>query len=298
MKIILQKKKLILWLCLIFIIIFIGLMSFVVYAQRQNFINAHKESLQILANEKAAQVNTFLESQKEKLLTIASMDVFIEAVKYPNDPVRIEIAKNRINELKNVIPGISILTNGGIAVIGEFDLPGTDYGQHPYFARKDTKTSFVRYYDPQRKADYYAIIGPIYGSADKSKIIGRMAFDIGLDKINALMKESLENDSNEVYLIDETGLLLSNSKYVGSGDKKGVLIQEVKNDESDACLEDLKKYQKDGVIEKHEEKILSYLNYMGNEVFGAHACIPQIMGCVIAEESAKKVLGIFDVKLY
>jgi len=298
MKIILQKKKLALWFGAAFVIISIGFMVLIFHVQRQNFSSTNKENLQVLANEKALLVKTFLESQKEKLEIIASMNVFKEALLYPNDPAKIEIAKNWINELKNVIPGISLLNSEGIVSIGEIDLPGTDRSQHLYFLAKRQDILFTRYYDPLRKGDYYAIIGPIYDNTDKSKIIGRISFDIELDKISALMTESLSNDTNEVYLIDETGLLLSNSKYIGSGDKKGVLIQEVKNDESEDCLEDLKKYQKDGVIEKHEEKILSYLNYMGNEVFGAHAYIPQIMGCVIAEESVKKVLGIYDVKLY
>ncbi|MCX6795877.1 MAG: cache domain-containing protein, partial [Candidatus Falkowbacteria bacterium] len=150
--------------------------------------------------------------------------------------------------------------------------------------------------DLQRKKDYFGVIGPIYDGTKKNKVIGVIGFDIELEKISALMKGSSEGKTKEVYLIDKTGLLLSRSAYIDKDNKGGVLIQEVKNEESDACLEDLKKYQKDGVIEKHEEKILSYLNYMGNEVFGAHAYVPQIMGCVIAEESTKEVLGIFDVK--
>jgi C4-dicarboxylate-specific signal transduction histidine kinase len=299
MKIILQKKKLILWLCLVFTMVFIGLMSFVVYAQRQNSINGHKESLQILANEKAAQVNTFLESQKENQKILASMNVFKEVALYPNDSVKIAIAKDRIRELKDTIPGIGILSKEGIVIIAENNPVGTDYSMMPMFPVDDkTGITFMRYYDLQRKKDYFGVIGPIYDGTKKNKVIGVIGFDIELEKVSTLMKETVESGTNEVYLIDETGLLLSNSKYVGSGDKKGVLIQEVKNDESDTCLGDLKKYQKDGVIEKHEEKILSYLNYMGNEVFGAHAYVPAIMACIIAEESAKKVLGIFDVKLY
>lgn len=298
MKIILQKKKLALWLCAVFVIIFIEFMVLIFHFQTQNFSNTYKGNLQAVANEKALLVNTFLESQKEKLEIIASMNVFKEALLYPNDPAKIVIATNRINELKSIILGISVLTNEGIAVIGEFDLPGTDYGQHPYFARKDTKTSFERYYDPLRKADYYAIIGPIYGSADRSKIIGRIAFDIELDKISALMKESSEDKTREVYLIDETGLLLSRSKYIGKGNKDGVLIQRVESNGANACLADLKKYQKDGAIKEHKDEISQYINYMGDEVFGAIAHAPSIMGCVIAEGSAKKVLGIYDVKLY
>jgi C4-dicarboxylate-specific signal transduction histidine kinase len=296
MKIILQKKKLALWFGAVFVIISIGCIVLMFHVQRQNFSNTYKEDLQALANEKALLVNTFLESQKEKLEIIASMNVFKEALLYPNDPAKIAIAKNRINELKSIIPGISILTNKGITVIGEVDLPGTDYGQHPYFLAKRRDITFAMYYDPLRKDDYYAIIGPVYGGADRSKIIGRIAFDIELEKISALMKKTPVSKTNEVYLIDETGLLLSDSNYINNDNKNGVLIQEIKSDGAKACLADLKKYKKDGAIEEHKDKVGQYINYMGDEVFGAIAHVPSIMGCVIAEESAKKVLGIYDVK--
>jgi hypothetical protein len=105
------------------------------------------------------------------------------------------------------------------------------------------------------------------------------------------MKETLESETNEVYLIEETGLLLSGSEYVGQDNKKGVLIQEVKSEEAQECLADLKKYGGEGEVAEHEEEESSqYLDYMGNEVYGAHAYVPAIMGCVIAEESVNEVL--------
>ena len=291
MKSFLRKNKLALWLGVVFILLFVGFMVLMSCIQRQMFIDIHKENLQILANEKAAQVNMFLEFQKEKLSIIASMDVFKEAAMYPNDSSKVEAAKNMINELKNTILGISILTEEGIAVIGEFDLPGTDYTQHPYFASKEEKKiAFQRYYDPQRKADYYAIIGLIYDDTDKSKIIGIIALDVRLDELSALMKETFRTGTNEVYLIDETGLLLSNSKYIGQGNKNGVLIQEVESDGAKVCLEHIKKYGKSESVEEHTEEVIQYANYMGNEVFGAHAYVPSIMGCVIAEEGADEIL--------
>ena len=298
MKIILQKKKLVLWLGAVLILLFTGFVVWLSYTQKRMLINSHNESLQTLANEKALLVNTFLEFQKEKLLTIASMNVFKEAVKYPNDPAKIAIAKNRINELKSIIPEISILTNEGIVLTGEIDLSEIKVNGLSYFDLKEKDIIIEHYYCEHRKKDFYVVAGPIYDSMAKNKVIGITAFDIELDKISALMNESLENDSKEVYLINETGLLLSNSKYIGSGNKKGVLLQEVKSNGVNACLADLKKYQKDGAFEEHKDKISQYINYMGDEVFGAIAPVPSIMGCVIAEESAKKVLGIFDVKLY
>lgn len=298
MKIILQKKMLALWLGAVLVIISIGFMVLIFHVQTQNFSNTNKESLQVLADEKALLVNTFLESQKEKLEVIASMNVFKEALLYPNDPAIIATAKERINEIKDTVSRIAIFTNKGIMFLAESGPVPIDYSTIPYFVSKDRKIIFMRYYDSYQKKDYYSILGPIYDPIEKNKVIGAIAFDVELSKISALMEETLNNATNEVYLIDETGLLLSGSRYIGSGNKNGVLIQEIKSDGAKDCLEDSKKYQKDGAIEKHEENVMQYTNYIGDDVLGAHAYVPAIMGCVIAEASTKEVLGIFDVKLY
>ena len=271
-------------------------MVLIFHVQRQNLSKTKKESLQVLADEKASQVSMFLESKTEVQKIIASMNVFKEAVLYPNDPAKLAIAKKRIEELKDIIPRIAIFTNDGIMFIAESGPVPIDYSAIPYFVSKDKKIMFMRYYDNYQKRDYYSVLGPIYDGTEKNKVIGAIAFDVELDKISALMRVTTEGKNNEVYLINEQGLLLSSSKYIGKGNKSGVLIQEIKSEGAKECLEDLEKYNKDGTIEDHEEEILQYTNYMGNEVFGTHAYVPGIMGCVIAEVSTKEVLGIFDVK--
>jgi hypothetical protein len=278
------------------IVLFIGTTVLMYLTQKQMFIDAQKENLQILADEKAGQIENFLESQKEKLEIISSVGVFKEVVKDPKNPIKIEAAKNRLNELKEFYSGIGVLTKEGIIVVAEKNPAGTDYGSLSVFPA-DNKSGivFVRYYDPSRKNDYYAVGGPIYDRIEKDKVIGAIAFDVELDKISALMKETMGNESTEVYLIDETGLLLSGSKYIDGGNKNGVLIQEVKSDGAKVCLEDLKKYghKENGQLEyvgDHEEKVIQYTNYMGNEVYGAHAYASTLGGCVIAEKSADEIL--------
>jgi C4-dicarboxylate-specific signal transduction histidine kinase len=284
-----RKNKTALWLCAIFILLFAGLIfSFLNYL-KQHTINDHKETLQILAKEKAVQINQFFKFQKEKLSIIASMDVFKDAALYPDDSAKIETAKNKINELKSVLQGIAILSKEGIVVVAETAPAGTDYSAHPYFISKNREVLFTRYYDLYQKKDFYVVIGPIYDAAETKNIIGAIAFRLELDSIGALMEETVESKNNEVYLIDDAGLLLSCSKHIGTGDKHGVLIQEVESDGAENCLEDVRKYGKAESVEEHEEEVTEYLNYMGNEVFGAHAYVPEIMGCVIAEESADEV---------
>ena len=290
MKNFIEKNKGIILLSIIFILLFIGLICLGLNIQKQQVTNAHKESLQILANEKAAQINLFLESQKEKLEIIGSVGVFKEVVKDPKNPTKIEAAKNRINELSPVIHRIAVFTKEGVMFIAESGPTPVDYSSLPYFVSKDKNIIFMRYYDPFQKRDYYSVLGPIYDRIEKDKVIGAIAFDIELDNISTLMKETLDGGENhEIYLIDENGLLLSGSEYIDAGNKNGVLIQEVKSEGAKACLEDLEKYRGDGFVEEHEEEVISYTNYMGNKIFGAHAYVPSIMGCVISEESVDEI---------
>jgi C4-dicarboxylate-specific signal transduction histidine kinase len=222
-----------------------------------------------------------------------------DVVLSPDDPDKIMQAKQTIEELKEHVRGIGVLTKEGIVIVSENNPKGADYSSLPQFPANDNSTiTFLRYYDLVRKNDFYAIGGPIYDKVEKTKVIGAISINVDLETIGALMEETLDNGhGDEVYLIDNTGLLLSSSEYIGQGNKNGILIQEVKSEGAQACLEDLDKYKKDDIdgeseeVEEHEEKVLRYKNYMGNDVFGAHAYTPQIMGCVIAEESSDERVG-------
>jgi len=288
----LKKNKGILFLCVLFIILFIWLIFLGLNYQRQVIIDSHKQNLRIMANEKASQVNTFLEMQKDKSVILGSMDVFREVAMFPNDAAKIKAAKKLIDSLKDTVSGIGILTNKGIVIVSADNPAGADYSSLPGFpvTNDNLNIRFTRYYDKQRKKDYYGVGGPIYDSNEKNNSIGVISFDVEFDKISELMKETVESDGSEVYLIDDTGMLLSGSKYIGNGNKHGVLIQEVESEGATLCLDDLKKYLKNGEFEEHEEKFIQYKNYMGDEVLGVHAYVQGIRGCVIAEEHTDEMI--------
>ena len=76
MKKFLRKNKLALWLGATFAVLFVGLIFLGIGYQRYYVVKISQEKLQLLANEKAAQVNMFFESQKEKFKILSSMNVF------------------------------------------------------------------------------------------------------------------------------------------------------------------------------------------------------------------------------
>jgi hypothetical protein len=245
-----------------------------------------------MANEKASRVNIFLEMQKDKSVILGSMDVFREVALFPNDTVKIKEAKKLIESLKGTVSGIGILTNKGIVIVSADNPAGADYSSLPGFpvTNDNLAIKFTRYYDKERKKDYYGVGGPIYDSKEKNNSIGVISFDVEFDKISELMKETFETPGSEVYLIDETGLLLSGSRYISNENKNGILIQTVESEGAKVCLDDLKKYTKNGKFEEHEEKVFQYTNYMGDEVLGVHAYVPGLQGCVIAEEHIDEIM--------
>jgi len=254
---------------------------------RETSIHTQTELLQLTAVEKATQVNLFLEQQEEKLTLLREMEEFREVARRSDDVVAVHVAKEKIRQLKGIISGISILTPDGIVIIGENDLPGMDYSEQPYFDLQVKHVVFERYYDSVRKNEYYAVVGPLYNDSENKVIIGVITFDVQLQDISALMSEAIDTGSDEVYLIDESGLMLSGSEYVGQDDKSGILVQEVDSDGAIDCLEDLEEYGDMDYIEEHEEETPHpYINYMGDDVYGAHAYVPTIMGCVLAENHA------------
>jgi len=82
----------------VFIILSIGTTILMSLIQRQLLLDFYKQGLQILADEKAAQVNNFLEFQKEKQKIITTMNVFKEALKDPNNKTKIELVREEIKE--------------------------------------------------------------------------------------------------------------------------------------------------------------------------------------------------------
>ena len=101
MKNFVKIKKLVLWIFVIFILLLVGSMAVMAKAQQQILINTNKISLQILASEKAAQVNNFLESQKEKSKLTKLERYGISS--YNNSEQSASKNKNKSVEEKNII---------------------------------------------------------------------------------------------------------------------------------------------------------------------------------------------------
>jgi C4-dicarboxylate-specific signal transduction histidine kinase len=271
-----------------FVFIFVELMIVQFYTQRNMFIESQKNGLRILADEKVSQINIFLNSEKEKLSLLASLDVFKNLILHPKDKTLYASAKETINKIKNILPGIGVFTKNGIIVVAENNASGTDYSSSSFFPAGDNMTIFLqRYYDSQRKKEYYGIVGPVYDSIQKNKVIGVIGYDIEVSKISSILAQSL-NTGDEVYFIDKDGIILADADR--TIDDTGYKMIEQKKGAAKDCIDDINKYSKYKEDISHQENISQYINYHNLDVFGTHSLVTGLSGCIISEKKSEEIL--------
>ncbi len=241
-------------------------------------------SMQMIAREKAHQADTYMEFQKEKLRILASMNHFQEAALNPDDEDKIGRAKQLITRIGETYPGIGLFTEEGIIIAAENNPSRQDYGHLAYFTQEGHEVMFERYYDIARRQDYYAILGPVYHPENESKVIGGIGFDIDFHELSEIIRTDIECDISEAYLIDETKVLLSSSKYSEEELRSRAFVQEVRTEQADLCVEHIQEYRENGEAERIDEQVIKYINYRGEKVIGVHAHVFSIDGCVIVEK--------------
>lgn len=252
--------------------------SLSVYQQKDSNIEIYKTELKVLTEQKAAQVNQYLESKAGELDILMSFDEFAEVLKDPTNNAKIAQAQGRINELKDIIPGICLLTNAGIVIVADIDLPGTDYSAQPYFSMEEKALTFERYYDPLRKNDYYAAVSPFYDRQNTEEIIGTIAIDVPFEYFNVILASGNETITREFYLVDKDRIVITSTifgytPFAQEADTEGIA-------DCFACLEE---NTVDGDITEHEESVSQYIDYRGVAVLGTHAHLPLINACLIGE---------------
>lgn len=285
-----QKQKLLIGGLLIALVLIIAAgSSLAVHIQRYSKTEIYKTELRELTEQKAEQINQFLESRTAELNILMSVDEFAEALKDPADAAKLAQAKDKINELKDIIPGISLLTNEGIVIVADIDLTGTDYSAHPYFSMEERAISFERYYDPLRRQDYYATISPFYDEQAAETIIGVIAIDVPLEKLNEILVTDDKDMSRELYLVNKDGVIITDSIFgytpFAQDADAGIVA---------ACFACMEEDQEAGDIIDHEASVSEYVNYRGVEVFGTHAYAPVINACLIGEMNKAEVVSLSD----
>jgi len=260
------------------------------YVQNQKAMEAEVFAhLETAVQSRAAHINGFLDKEIEKLEIISSGFFFVDFIKSSergdiNSDVFIKV-KKRIDDLHI---GIAIFDKEGMILVSENNPPGTDYSGLEFFQDGGDKTYILSYYDMVRNESYVGIIMPFL-DPETNVSLGAIALDVSLDELNEItLDKSGLGKTGELYLINEEGYAITDLLFVDDV----FLKWKVDSIGSRDCLEDLEEYRFDEDVQEHEEDVLLYLDYFGQNVIGAHDYIHKAKWCLLAEVGEEEVLGL------
>lgn len=240
--------------------------------------------LYFVADSKANEISQYLASHEAMSSMLAQVPGFIDAVDDPTDPQALLQAQRIINlTVVHRAEGLTLLDVNG-TILAQDPALDREFLPLPREVLDAEQVVFERYYDPVRASDYFAVIAPV--SDRNGTRAGRVMYDVSIADIDLILDDIERSVIGEVYLIDRTGTLLSTSRY--SPERRyELLVQEVRTEQSQACMRHNDQYLTRGHYSKTHNPYV-YTNYLGEQVFGNHAHVFDILGCVIAETSVEK----------
>lgn len=262
------------YLC--FVLLAIGLLK-VLYEPMVR--EARSSQLILHAKVSAERVESYIASRKQ-MVGFLSTNTAIQSLFPSPDNVQVHASvMDTIRQMSQDTPGITLLSLDARVIASEIHSRGTDFSQHDFFLTDREHVSIKEYYDSARGSAYLGVIGPAMSASGTP--VGYIAFDIPLSQLGIIMNSTQNASSSETYIVNEQGVLLSDSLYV----PEGALTQVIDSEGAVDCLEDLREYRDEVGLEAHEEVPERYRNYYGVEVLGTHHYVRAINACVVSEMS-------------
>ncbi len=247
-------------------------------------INNHFEAV---AKSRANQIETFLESKKERAIDFSSDGFIRDSLRELRNSSSEEIMED-LNEhlIKNKITidesfyGVFVLDTEGKIVgttnpEGEF---GEDFKKDSLFI-EGRKTAYVKeiFYDEEFETKGIIVSALIF---EQEKFLGVVAIRINLDDLNEITTDRTGlGQTGEIYLINKEGYIVIPSRFFP--EEHTFLKLKVDTERSEHCFE-----------HGEEEHIpLIYFDYRGLVVLGVHANIEEMQWCLLAEIDEAEVLG-------
>ncbi len=263
-----------------------------------------QEHLESVAELKAQQVKFFLEAKKGRIVDFSS-DGFI---KNSLIKLRDNLSEETMEKLNNHLIVNKMSIDEDIYEIMVFDVNGevvgtTDPEEPSYNEFNDLiflegkKGIYIKevFYDKEFEKEVLTFSNPIL---DGEEFLGVIVIKIPLEILAEITTEKTGfGETDEVYIVNNEKFLLTPSKFL-KGENKGILTQIVDTENSRDCLEDLEEFLEVGVteIEEHEEEILIFKDYRGEDVFGSHNYIEEIRWCLLVEIDKSEAIDIPRIK--
>ncbi len=250
----------------------------------QDYLEREIEShLQTAAESDANHIETVLEGYKKTTLMMASGNAFRDAVDVSKDlPLMKKQVDRRIKSMiasHETVSRIRVLNKEGVVIVSSHEDVGYNLSADKKFMNAENGVYIGEMHISRLTANHViSISAPILLNGEFSGAI-IVNFDAEKELFEITMQRTGLEDSGEMYIINKDGYMITPSKYLNNT----FLEKKVDTLNANECLKHIKT-----VDLEHELKAMSYYNYLGNDVLGVNAHIPEMQWCLLAEMDKAK----------
>ncbi len=262
----------------------VAILCFLSLDRTQDYMECEIEShLQTAAESKAYHIETVLEEYKKTTQMVATGNVFKDIVdESKNFPLMKKEVERRIESMilsHDTVSRIRVLNKEGVVIASSYSDLGYNLSAEKIFMNAKNGCYIGEMHISRLTANkVISISAPILLNGEFSGVI-IINFDADKEIFKITLHRKGLEDSGEIYIINENSYMITPSKYLNDTFMK----QKVDTRNANECLEHI------NIMDtEHELKTISYRNYLGNDVLGVHAHIPEIQWCLLAEMDKTK----------
>ena len=248
--------------------------------------------LETVAQSRTKSVEAFLELEKETIRQLSGSTVIrklLTANKGDEEYVwkfnDVQERLIRTAEIGRYTYAVFILNKKGIVVASSRKIEiGKNKSNDSYFLTGKQvvhiKDAYLSSYKNMRSI---ALSAPVFDEKETG-FLGMVVIRVSMEALDKIVTDRTGlGETGEVYLINKNGYMITPSRFV----KDTFLKQGVDTKNAKACFEDMTRF----ATEKHEHEAFLCKNYLGSDVLGIHAHIPETGWCLLAEMSAKEAFA-------
>ncbi len=259
---------------------------------RNNLESAIFNHLKTTAHSRTLHVETFLNTQKERITQLSQsivLESFLNSSEHdPGYAKKYDITKRRLEQTEEAGESVNEVfvldKKGKVATSSDRKNIGLDRSTDAYFLEaksgpyiKDACFSRIT----GQKA--IAVSAPITDRETKS-LLGIIVGRISLSKLNEITADRTGlGKTGEIYLINKHGYMITPSRFI----EDTFLKLRVDNENTRKCFEDARRFG----ATPHEHEVLVYTDYRGVKVIGVHDHIPEMQWCLMAEIDESKAFA-------
>ena len=238
-----------------------------------------------IAKSRARHIKTVLTEYKRAVEMAAAGNVFRDAVDSSKDYAqRIEQLNRKINsiiEFHEEISGVRVLDKIGTVIGSSHKDVGLDLHADELFLKGRGGVSLEDIYPCEYTENFVlSVAAPILLNGEFSGVF-IANFDAEKELFQITTDRTSLGETGEVYLVNRDGYMITPSRFVDDA----TLKQKVDTQNAKLFFEDVELFGKEG----HEhEGVTVNKNYLGAQVIGGHAHIPETGWCLLAEISAQE----------